>query len=218
MESNTSIGTGDRENEQELLLLNEAEHRHGNTLQILSSLVRRSLQDAKTAEAREALSWVSELVETLGRLHGLTREGAQGDMADLLGSMARQWQRICNGHIRIVVEAEPGLKMAQNQHTIVTLIAQELVLNAIKHAFPEQRHGTVHVRLYACGDGNATLEVEDDGVGPRAGRSNQCKRGTDSTVHGRSLTRDLSLFLGGGLQRGQSHTNGGYRVTVCWPL
>jgi two-component sensor histidine kinase len=45
------------------------------------------------------------------------------------------------------------------------LIVNELVSNALKHAFPAGRAGHVHVSLTAASDGLVILEVRDDGVG-----------------------------------------------------
>jgi two-component sensor histidine kinase len=41
----------------------------------------------------------------------------------------------------------------------------ELITNALKHAFPNERRGTVRVELYMVGDREATLSVSDDGIG-----------------------------------------------------
>jgi two-component sensor histidine kinase len=45
------------------------------------------------------------------------------------------------------------------------LILNELISNALKHAFPEGRPGTVRVELSALEAGRLTLAIEDDGVG-----------------------------------------------------
>ncbi|MCI0497336.1 MAG: ATP-binding protein, partial [Thermoplasmata archaeon] len=47
----------------------------------------------------------------------------------------------------------------------VGLIVNELVSNAMKHAYPGERVGTVRVGLVAEGDGGYRLTVADDGIG-----------------------------------------------------
>lgn len=48
------------------------------------------------------------------------------------------------------------------------LIMTELVINALKHAFPDHRRGAIGVRY--CADGGAwTLSVKDDGIGMPTG-------------------------------------------------
>ena len=44
-------------------------------------------------------------------------------------------------------------------------IVAELLVNAGKHAFPNNRTGTVHIFLRRCEDSMIELAVEDDGVG-----------------------------------------------------
>ena len=50
------------------------------------------------------------------------------------------------------------------------LIVTELVINALKHAFPEQSRGTINV-AYRRNGGEWTLSVRDDGVGMSTGPS-----------------------------------------------
>jgi two-component sensor histidine kinase len=60
-------------------------------------------------------------------------------------------------------------KATANVSVSIGLIVTELVINALKHAFPEENQsGTVTVNYAAQGEG-WTLNVEDDGVGIAAG-------------------------------------------------
>jgi two-component sensor histidine kinase len=45
------------------------------------------------------------------------------------------------------------------------LIVSELFTNALKHAFPDERHGEIRVSLGALGKEQIVLEVSDDGIG-----------------------------------------------------
>jgi two-component sensor histidine kinase len=45
------------------------------------------------------------------------------------------------------------------------LIINELVSNALRHAYPDGRRGTLRVTLSHNGDGTHTLTVGDDGIG-----------------------------------------------------
>lgn len=206
----TCAGT---EQPYEYLRLHEAEHRHGNNLQILSNLVRHCLREARGRETREVLSSISELIDTMVGLHKLSQD-RDDDLAVLLQGMGREWQRLCNGHIRLAVEAETGIELPQSTKTVAVLIAQELVLNAVKHAYPEDRHGTIRIRLYTERDADVKLEIEDDGVGETAVGA----KGTDESHHGHSLLNDLSFSLGGTLHRSKSNNGSGQCVTVCWPI
>jgi two-component sensor histidine kinase len=45
------------------------------------------------------------------------------------------------------------------------LILNELITNALKHAFPQERTGTVRVEVDQAPAGGVRLAVKDDGVG-----------------------------------------------------
>ena len=68
------------------------------------------------------------------------------------------------------------------------LIVNELITNAIKHAFPDGRSGTVCVSLEEEDEHRLRLTVEDDGIGFRQPRSS----GT-----GQRLVTALAQQLGG---------------------
>jgi two-component sensor histidine kinase len=49
------------------------------------------------------------------------------------------------------------------------LILNELISNALKHAFPQGRRGEIKIRLQRVADGEVLLSVSDDGVGTSPG-------------------------------------------------
>ena len=60
--------------------------------------------------------------------------------------------------------------MNVDQAMTLGLIVNELVTNAIKHAFPEKRPGQVSIRFGAAPSTGRILEVADNGVGLADGR------------------------------------------------
>jgi two-component sensor histidine kinase len=91
------------------------------------------------------------------------------------------------------------------------LIVNELVTNAIKHAFPEGRPGMVRVRLQAAG-AQLRLDVEDDGVGLGARMGTGPTRGTGL---GQDLVRALCQQIGGTLE--VKSTGAGSSFGVVFP-
>jgi two-component sensor histidine kinase len=90
---------------------------------------------------------------------------ARVDFSEYVGTLVLQLLRSYNagGRIRSVVELEPvvfGVDLA----VPCGLIINELVANALKHAFPGDRQGSVRLRMTATPD-RYTLSVRDDGVG-----------------------------------------------------
>ena len=45
------------------------------------------------------------------------------------------------------------------------LIINELISNALKHAFPDKKHGTINIRLYYTNEHEIQLTISDNGVG-----------------------------------------------------
>jgi len=79
--------------------------------------------------------------------------------------MAGHWRRHCDGRpIAIKLATEP-LHPLESRASALALIANELVLNAIAHAFPDGRAGVIRIELRRLDDGWAQLCVEDDGQG-----------------------------------------------------
>lgn len=90
------------------------------------------------------------------------------------------------------------------------LIVNELVANAIKHAFVGKSGGRVQVGLRAEFDGGAQLWVEDDGVGLPPGFAPEGGRGL-----GWRLVMGLTNQIGGKLDvKGGAAAEGGARVVI----
>ena len=93
-------------------------------------------------------------------------------------------------------------------NNLVALIVNELVTNAIKHAFPNGRSGCIRVRFEALENNQLQLRVEDDGIG--------------IVVHhpqrngglGQELVKGLAHELGGHLEVKTSE-RGGSTFILC---
>jgi PAS domain S-box-containing protein len=150
------------------LLLKEIHHRVKNNLQITSSLLR--LQAGKVADigVRQLLRESQDRIRSMALVHDMlyrSQDLARVDFPEYARTLVIQLFRSYNasGRIRSVVELEPivfGVDIA----VPCGLIINELVANALKHAFPGDRQGEVRVRMTAAPD-RYTLSVRDDGVG-----------------------------------------------------
>jgi len=142
----------------------ETRHKIANIFQLLSTLTRMRLQRAQDDESRRSLAWMLEMIAGLGALqHRLHSPGAE-DFANYLDDMAGQWRRRCAERpIEIVLETVP-LRVSESHASALALIVNELVLNAIAHAFPDDRAGMIRIELEHNG-AHAALSVIDDGQG-----------------------------------------------------
>ena len=155
---------------EKTVLLKEVHHRVKNNLAVIVSLLRMKAGGIESAEAQGALEDSQQRVRSIALIHehlsGTERldrivfaeyaEQLVQELGSVYGVAARQ--------IAISMEAEP-IEMGIHRAIPCALILNELVTNALKHAFPGERSGEVRVRLRQSGPGELELSVEDDGVG-----------------------------------------------------
>jgi two-component sensor histidine kinase len=151
-------------------LLKEVHHRVKNNLQLISSLL--SLQAARIAEpaVAELFAESRNRVRSMALVHeNLYRAG---NFARI--SMATHVQNLC-AHLtraygmnrrRVELAIRIGdVQLDLDRAVPCGLIVNELVSNALKHAFPDGRAGRLCVELQPFGDKQHVLVVGDNGVG-----------------------------------------------------
>ena len=75
-----------------------------------------------------------------------------------------QFFKVDPGQVRLESDLE-DVRLDINTAVPCGLLFNELISNALKHAFPGGRKGTVRIRLWREKDGGLKLRVADDGVG-----------------------------------------------------
>ena len=154
------------------VLLREVQHRVKNNLQVIASLLSLHASRAEHPAAAQALLESHNRVRAMALVH--EKLYAYGDLArldfrqylqDLMPELVRGYD-LEPGRVAVRIEA-PEMRLDVNMAIPLALIANELVTNSLKHAFPEGRLGDITVRACtaAPGSGQALLVVADDGVG-----------------------------------------------------
>ena len=193
---------------QEKTLLEELRHRSKNDLQLILSMLVMQRRKQTDEQARRGFSHIMDRVAAIGMAHDQLAPGrgvARVELADYL-------QALCGnlGQRREEVGIETRLTRTEMPHERAVplgLIVNELVTNALKHAFPAGRSGTIQVSFETVREGEGCLHVRDDGVGlgpPRSGSS------------GTELIGRLVQQIGGRL--GQEEVQVGTSFIVCFPL
>ena len=150
------------------VLLKEVHHRVKNNLQIISSLL--SLQaDALNDPRDHALFKESEgRVRSMALIHerlyksaDLARVDFREYVDSLVTTLFFSYQRSGVNPVVDICDARLPLDTA----IPCGLIINELVSNALKHAFPDGRTGSVAIGMQDMGNGTLRLEVRDDGIG-----------------------------------------------------
>jgi two-component sensor histidine kinase len=146
-------------------LLQEVHHRVKNNLQIIASLL--SLQERKLGHSqadpfREARSRVVAMAAVHQQLYE-SRDFVAVDMGSYLQRLVRLlYQSLARDDVTVRVQADCTLDIDSAMRC--GLIANELISNAAKHAFPD-RPGTVTVTIEQADPQRYRLAVRDDGVG-----------------------------------------------------
>jgi two-component sensor histidine kinase len=169
---------------QNLVLLQEVRHRVANSLQIIASVLlqnaRRTGSEETRAHLRDAHNRVMSVaaLERLLSLSGELEVELRAYFTELCASIAASMIGD-QDHIRLAVTGARGLVDARVSVSL-GLIVTELVINALKHAFPDGRPGRITVDCAFQGP-NWTLSVTDDGVGmPRD--PSQVRAGLGSSI------------------------------------
>lgn len=148
-------------------LLREIHHRVKNNLQVIAGLLRMQARQVHDAAAHVALSDMGNRVRAIAEIHQLlysSTDLAHVDMSEFMSDLAKNLfsvYQIEPERVRMKLEI-PATNLEIGVAVPYGLMLNELVSNALKHAFPAGRSGTVLVRLDASGE---MLEVSDDGIG-----------------------------------------------------
>lgn len=151
------------------MLLAEVHHRVANSLQIIASILLLKARSVKSDETRYHLHDVHHRiisVATVQRQLSVSGSGKDVELGPYL-------KVLCEGLANSMIADDQGVTIATSASagTIRSedavsfgLIVTELVINALKHGYPDGREGRIVVE-YLKQDGGWRLSVSDDGVG-----------------------------------------------------
>jgi PAS domain S-box-containing protein len=150
-------------------MLKEIHHRVKNNLQVIASLLSLQASYLHDEKAIKALEESIERVETMASIHtqlyesqDLTRVDFGSFIKDLISNIGQSYGR-AESPIEINVDAGE-ISLGIDNSIPCGLILNELVSNALKHAFPEGREGAINIRMRSE-DNQVVLTVQDNGIG-----------------------------------------------------
>lgn len=185
-------------------LLREIHHRVKNNLQVIAGLLRMQARQVEDPAAQTALADMGNRVRAIADVHQAlysTGDLARVDMAEFTAQLVKSLLAVypIDPH-RVRVQLEiPRTSLEIGRAVPYGLILNELISNALKHAFPDGRGGTVIVSL-----DESHVSVADDGIGLPVSD-------TASSSLGLELVRLLAEQLGAQVRM---ESEGGTRVIV----
>ena len=190
------------------VLLREVNHRVGNSLQIIASLLHLQANSATQDDIKAALTNAMGRVAAVAQVH--RRLYTSHDLKSVLlnqylDALLDDLRRSAEGNrmSRLTVKAEP-VEIDPDRAVAVGIIVNELVMNAVKYAYPDGA-GPIHVELTSQGE-DLLLSITDDGVGDKV------KADPRSTGMGQRIVSAMASKLAASVERDPAHS--GTRIVL----
>jgi two-component sensor histidine kinase len=166
------------------VLLREMQHRVANSLQIIASVL---LQNARKVQSEESRGHLRDAHQRVMSVAAVQRQLAESNLSKV--TIRPYLAQLCQSlgasmigdheQLRLVVTGDESDTTPEISVSL-GLIVTELVINALKHAFPDDRKGLITVDYRASPEG-WTLSVVDDGIGMR-GLGQTAKPGLGTSI------------------------------------
>jgi chemotaxis protein methyltransferase CheR len=161
--------------QQKEVLLAEMQHRIVNSLQIIASILMLKARAVNSEETRQHLQDAHRRVMSVAAVQQHLHSSGRADVIDIAPYLSKLCESLAESMIgesrpaRLTVTADEGQVISADAISL-GLIVTELVINALKYAFPDPgKDASVKVD-YEVNGSNWKLSVSDNGIG----------RGTDS--------------------------------------
>ncbi len=172
--------------QQKEILLQEMQHRIANTLQIIASFLMLKARTAQSEETRLHLLDAHDRVMSVATVQQQLQASGRSEQVELGPYLSR----LCGALAASMIGDSRSLtlKVAADAATALSsdavnigLIITELVINALKHGFPDGRGGEILVS-YEVDQANWRLSVSDSGVGLKLTRGGGRRTGLGASI------------------------------------
>lgn len=190
---------------QKDVLLEELQHRIANSLQIIASIILMKARAVQSEETRLHLQDAHKRVMSIAAVQKQLHASGAGGLIEVAPYLSRLCQTLA---VSMIGDSRPialiavgaGGEATSRQAESLGLIVTELVMNALKHAFPDETVKGQIIVAYNVSGPNWQLSVADNGIGKPDGVFAQAKTG-----------------LGTGIVRALSHQLDAQVATVAGP-
>ncbi len=152
---------------QKALLLEEVQHRVANSLAIIASILLMKARGVNSSETRAHLEDAHKRVLSVAIVQRHLQPSDQGSSIELSAYLGQ----LCSSLAGSMISDEfcsirtqvAGARVTSSAALSIGLIVTELVINALKHAFPESRPGSAIVVAYEVNGTDWKLSISDNG-------------------------------------------------------
>lgn len=188
----------DRQLTTTTLLIRELEHRTKNNFAMVSALLNMQSRSHKSSQVKDALEMASTRVNSFAAIHDSIYSSGDFqeniDVADYLKALSESLRKafVANSNIDITLTAASH-RMERDKAVALGLILNEVVTNAVKHAFPNDRPGLIHISFVANQSDPWALTISDNGCGIGTEKSQEVPP-VDTKENGGLGTRLMTTF------------------------
>lgn len=158
----------ERSNEEKQVLLKEIHHRVKNNLAVVSGMLQLQAMESEDPTLSEKLTDSQLRIQSIASVHELlyksksfSRIEMQQYLSELINSIHET--NATYQKIDVIKNIEP-VELNINQAIPCSLIANEIITNAFKHAFPDNKDGQITISLTER-QGQVKLTIADNGKG-----------------------------------------------------
>lgn len=149
------------------MLVHEVDHRVKNNIQMISALLSMQAATIQDQGARASLGSMLQRVESIGAVHRRlyqSKDVKRFDLADFIRDISGELLKVSGrDDIALHLDLEP-VHVPSQQASPISLMLNELMMNALKHAFPVGRGGRLAIKVVGS-DNHLEVTIADDGVG-----------------------------------------------------
>jgi PAS domain S-box-containing protein len=182
------------------MLLQEMQHRVSNSLQIIASILLMKARTVQSEETRLQLEDAHQRVLSVAAVQQYLDAAGRGGPIDIGNYLSKLCETLAQS---MIGDSRPiTLKVKSAASTVVShqavsigLIVTELVMNALKHAFPGEKKDAAIVVTYQVSDSDWKMTISDNGGGKPDLSASQKKGGL-----GTSLVKALAKQLDAGVE------------------
>ena len=173
--------------QQKEILLQEMQHRVANSLQIIASILLLKARTVQSEETRLHLREAHQRVMSVATLQQQLQGSMHGESIELGSYLSRLCETLTGsmigaGHpISLEMHVEQGAASSA-QALSIGLIVTELVINALKHAFLDDKTDGQIIVAYAVAGTSWKLTVSDNGIGKPEGAPDKARSGLGTSI------------------------------------